>query len=50
MWLWDTWLGRSVPKRVSEASKSAPFEVRTDFGLQNRAQAVVEHASKILSR
>ena len=40
MWLWGVWLGRSVPKRVSEAGRSALFEVRSSFGPQNHAQAV----------
>ena len=43
MWLWDTWLGRSVPKRVCEAGRSAQFEVRIGFGPQNRAQAVLDY-------
>ena len=45
MWLWGVWLGRYVVKHAYEAGKSALFEVRLFFGLQNRAQAVVEFAS-----
>ena len=45
MWLWGVWLGRSVPKRVFEAGRSALFEVRLVFGPHNCAQAVLDYIS-----